>query len=298
MPLVAPRPLAPFLADLLDPEDLPFRAALGTLTAAAVAFTAWVASTPPRVEVALVDARQVSAYVLDLPRLPLPEPVTIAPLRPRPLDTPRPSGRPRPAGEPTGRSEEPRARGLLEVIGSDGPGALSILREDARERATLEAALGKVGGAPVASLGEGGVGRRTDRADGDAGVDLGRLDAGVGVGLSDAPEVRARVEIDAAAAETDVESGDAAAIARVVRLSQGRILTCVEQSLKRSPGMSGRVEARWSIVAGRVSDVRIVRDTTGDADLGRCVANAVRTFRFPAEITAEVAAFPWVVTGG
>ncbi|MFN7144081.1 MAG: AgmX/PglI C-terminal domain-containing protein [Myxococcota bacterium] len=297
MPLVVPRPVAPFLHDLLDPEDLPFRAALGTLTAAAVAFTAWVASTPPRVEVALVDARQVSAYVMDLPRIPLPAPVVIEPMHPRLLDGPAaPPARPRPAGDARGRVKEPVGRGILDLIRTEGPSALSILREDARERATLEEALGKVGREPLARLGEGGVGRRAG-ADGDAGVDLGRLDAGLGVGLSDAPKVRARVEIDAAGADTDVDSGDAAAIARVVRASQGRITTCVEQSLKRAPGLSGRIEARWSIVAGRVSDVRIVRDTTGDAELGGCVASAVRTFRFPTEITAEVAAFPWVVAG-
>lgn len=109
--------------------------------------------------------------------------------------------------------------------------------------------------------------------------------------LDVAPEVAPEVALE-------VEPGgpgDQGVIASVVRKRQGLIQTCFEVSLRAQPTLTGRIVMGWSIVGGRVRDVRVVSNGTGSAALGECVTRAVRTFRFPDELTAEVAEFPWVL---
>ncbi len=301
-----PQGLAVVVDELLDPEDLAFRSALGTLTLAAACFTAWVASTPPRVEELVVDARAVGVYVADLPRIPMPEPV-VEPLRPAVLDgawEPRPT-RPHPApaepadtrGAPSTDADTERTGSLLiqelGTLGKRDDALATVLRPDVGW-ADLDAALRRVDSVTVARVGDAPA--RAVR-DGDATHGIGLLGGGRAE-TGGSPAVALRLRTEEAAADVEVDAGDAAEIARVVKGSQGGIVTCLERALKIAPGTTGRVELGWSITGGRVRGVRVVKDTTGDPELAGCMARTVRSMRFPSEVTAEVASFPWVVSGG
>lgn len=87
---------------------------------------------------------------------------------------------------------------------------------------------------------------------------------------------------------------DSATISAVVRKSQGRMQSCLETSLLQRPNLTGRVALGWSIVDGRVTDVRVVSNDTGEDALAVCMGKVVLLLRFPADLTAEVAEFPWV----
>jgi hypothetical protein len=108
-----------------------------------------------------------------------------------------------------------------------------------------------------------------------------------------APDMPLDAPVAAITAPPDVQ----ASIAATVKKSQGRILSCLERALKEAPTLAGRVSVGWTIVEGRVTESHLVANTTGDDALGGCVVAAVRGFRFDPTVTAEVAEFPWVVSG-
>ncbi len=108
--------------------------------------------------------------------------------------------------------------------------------------------------------------------------------------LEPPPEPREGMEGAAADAQRVISS--------VVKKSQGPIQSCLEKALINQPTLNGRVSIGWSIVAGRVTQASVVSNDTGDDALAACMSGAVRTFRFPETLTAEVAEFPWVLSGG
>jgi len=98
-----------------------------------------------------------------------------------------------------------------------------------------------------------------------------------------------------AASAEPFSPGSRPSIAATVEASEGRIQTCLGQALKKTPTLSGRVSAGWSIEAGRVTESHLVTNTTGDDDLGVCVVAAAHTFRFDPSITANVREYPWII---
>ena len=87
------------------------------------------------------------------------------------------------------------------------------------------------------------------------------------------------------------------AIAETVKGASPQIQGCVEAALKTKPELKGRVSASWKITDGVVSDARIVSDDTGDDALGTCILGVVKGMQFPKGLTADVAEFPWIVSG-
>lgn len=282
-------------------EEPVFVGVLTVLSLAAGLFWAWVVLTPSP-EPALLDADAVG-LVRDLPppvRLTLeapPVPPLALPPEPAPVGRRAPRAEPSapvPSEEVAPSSEPPRSL-LLEQIGTLGPGRTAletVLGPD--DEPGFRQAIAGVTGAREASA-DGGL-RQMGRGR-DASVGIGSLGSGdVGTGVVAAPTVRARVVDEPAA--TTASGGDAALIARTVRASQGRIVTCLERALKADPTVNGRISVGWTIRAGRVVEPSLVANTTSDAELGACVLGAVRTFNFPRTLDAEVAEFPWVVAGG
>ncbi|MDP2305018.1 MAG: AgmX/PglI C-terminal domain-containing protein [Pseudomonadota bacterium] len=276
---------------------------VGILTALSLAaglFWAWVAMTPTP-EHLLLDGDALG-LVRDLPppvRLTLELPPT-APVPVKGLTEPGRQAEPRLAPRGADAEVEPAreapARLLDQWIGSLGVG-----------KTALEAVLGEDDIPGVREALAGVTGTRDAFADGaprqiakgrDEAVRIGSVERRtVETVTPSLPTVRARVESEPAATTVNA-TGDAEIIARTVRASQGRIVTCLERSLKGDPTVNGRVSVAWTIRAGRVIEPRLVDNTTTDAALGACVVRAVRTFSFPATLDAEVAELPWVVAGG
>jgi hypothetical protein len=301
-PPPSPRPTRPppSRSPASGPVDEPlFVGILTVLSLAAGLFWAWVVMTPPP-EPLLVDAATAGLVrdlpppvrlALEAPPVPLPAPLIVSPRARGPGRAPSADTTESAPSDPTG------ARVLLdEWIGTLGAGTSpldAILGE--KDDPGLRQALDGVTGTREATL-DGGMRQMARERDLSVGVGLGGGGA-VGTGDAPAPTIRARVE--AQAPETTVTAGgDAALIARTVRASQGRIVTCLERSLKADPTVSGRVSVSWTIRSGRVVEPLLVDNTTADPALGACVVGAVRAMSFPKSLDAEVAEFPWVVAGG
>lgn len=74
---------------------------------------------------------------------------------------------------------------------------------------------------------------------------------------------------------------DASKVVRTIKARLGAIKGCYERELKRNPTLSGKVTIQFTIeMRGNVTGVKVKENTTGDDAVGKCVAAAVRRFRF------------------
>ena len=70
---------------------------------------------------------------------------------------------------------------------------------------------------------------------------------------------------------------------------------CYERELKSTPSLRGKVVLAWTIGAdGRVRSPRVVRNTTGNRELQRCVAKAVRGWAFAKAQSPQDVQYPFV----
>ena len=203
--------------------------------------------------------------------------------------------------EPVTKESVTKKSMLLQFIGTtgnaDGDAVADMLGDDGASMAGLDAALSGVTGAQEATAGnigvKGGTGKGSENAKVGVGVNTGGT-ASTGSGTE--TKIR-KPKVDLGTVDADVESGDAGGIASVVKKSSGRIQTCVEQGLKVNENLNGRVSVGWTISGGKVTEAHLVSNNTGDDGLGKCIVTAVRGFRFSEDTTANVAEFPWVVSG-
>lgn len=303
---------ADFRPRLLDEDDPLFHGLLGVFSLVAAAFMAWVYTTPPREHLdldALKDAlslvveRKIEKIVIvnDLPAADVAGPKPEAKVD-KPVEKEAKAATPEAAPQAASKDSVAKKSLLLQMIGTSGNAngsdvVADILGDDAASMAGLDRALAGVSGVEQADAGNVGVKSGGVNGRGDATVGVGIATGGnsnVGTGTA---KVVVKAKIDAGSADADVESGDAGNIASVVKKNQGRIQTCLEMSLKANPSVSGRVSVGWTINAGRVTESHLVKNSTGDDTLGKCITGAVRNFRFDESLTASVQEFPWVMSG-
>lgn len=307
---------ADFRAKFFDDEDPLFHGLLGIFTTAAAAFMIWVWVTPlpERADLELVEDVVDLVVEKKIERIEVKDPTEVDE-GPKKAEEKKPDVKAaetkpedanpdeRPPAEVTKESVAKKSM-LLQLIGTAGnatgtDAVENLLGDDAAGMRSLDEALNGVSGVQQAT--EGNIGTVKGGSGGgreDAKVGVGVMTGGTattGAGAAVAvkkPKIETQSTVDA-----DVTEGDAGGVAQVVRKSQGRITTCVDQSLKANPNMSGRVGVGWTIAAGRVTEAHLVSNTTGDDQLGKCIVNAVRQFRFDPGLSADVAEFPWVVSG-
>lgn len=80
----------------------------------------------------------------------------------------------------------------------------------------------------------------------------------------------------------DMEGADSAE--GVVRAKQGQLTYCYEEQLRSDPSLSGRVEIRWNVAGGRVTQASVVANNTGNAMLGQCIVRKIKRWRFPTDV--------------
>jgi hypothetical protein len=300
---------ADFRPRWIDDEDPLFHGLLTVFSLIAAAFMTWVYTSPPVERVDLDAIADAVDLVVDKE----PEQIVIPDEKPpEPGETEKPDTKkpeadakaeeraaPRRPNESVTASVERRSL-LIQTIGTAGDAggdAVADLIGDAASLQGLDEAIQGVSGVEQASAGNMGARSGSAGGKGDATVGVGIAGSGTGKVNTGAAAVTVKPKVVTEKEDVDVQEGDGGGIVTVVRKSQGRITTCLEQALKVNPGTNGRVSVGWMIVKGRVTDARIVQNTTGNAELGNCVVNAVRKFRFDEGLTAEVAEFPWVVSG-
>lgn len=85
-------------------------------------------------------------------------------------------------------------------------------------------------------------------------------------------------------------------ITEVVRGYSGQVRYCYESALKQDPGLGGRLEMGWTIAGdGSVSDVRVVKNGTGSADVADCVKGKIARWKFPADKAGNDITWPFVL---
>jgi TonB family protein len=111
--------------------------------------------------------------------------------------------------------------------------------------------------------------------------------------------VVARVS-SAALQEFDSDSRSQNDIKKVIRRRLGGIKHCYEKRLKRNPDLKGKIVVRFVIhPGGKVIEVEVVENTTGDRELGRCIASRVRSVRFPPAEGGETSVvYPFILAPG
>lgn len=306
---------ADFRPRFFDDEDPLFHGLLGVFTLMASAFMVWVYVTPlpERADLDLIEDAVGLAVDKPIPIVTIDQPKTddAGPEKPEPkaeakAETKSADSTPSPDNKPAAPSKESVAKKslLLQVIGTAGNASgenavADLLGEESASMAGLDSALKGVSGVQEATAGNigsvkgGSGGGREDAKVGTGVLTGGSATTGAGAAVAvKKPKIDIQDKVDA-----DVTEGDAGSIASVVRKSQARVQTCVEQALKANPNMSGRVSVGWTIAAGKVTEAHLVSNSTGDDVLGQCIVKSVRAFRFDPSLSAEVAEFPWVVSG-
>ncbi|MEM7134986.1 MAG: AgmX/PglI C-terminal domain-containing protein [Myxococcota bacterium] len=76
-------------------------------------------------------------------------------------------------------------------------------------------------------------------------------------------------------------SFDASDVRREIHRDLPRIHRCYESALRDEPTLAGKVAVKFAIARrGDVREARVVENTTGNAQVGRCVARVVSKIRF------------------
>lgn len=91
----------------------------------------------------------------------------------------------------------------------------------------------------------------------------------------------------AQAGEGKLDKGE---IRKVVRAHIGEIRDCYHEGLERDPKLAGRLVVGFEIAdGGAVERSEISESTLADAEVGACIAGAVKTWKFPAPQGGAVA---------
>jgi outer membrane biosynthesis protein TonB len=201
-------------------------------------------------------------------------------------------------------------RGLLKVLGTKGPGgiarggAVADVFGDGSIDGTGEGSFSGIGGLDVATA-AGQTGQRgVDGAGSTAEIgDMGTrgVVGGAGAGTKHKSEARVVARVTSAALqEFDSDSRSQQDIVKAIRRRIGGIKHCYEKRLKRDPDLKGKIVVRFVIHSGgKVVEVEIVENTTGDSELGACIASRVKAIRFPATEGSETSVtYPFILAPG
>lgn len=187
---------------------------------------------------------------------------------------------------------------VLQFFSAQGAGAGEVgADDDEMAAANLAAALNGVNSTVASATGLGMV-RDGSAQLGSANVQLGSGTGGTGTGVGGAGggQIKIQARAQAEGGDIDAEEGDASGVESIMRKNSARIRTCSERALAANPNVKGRISVTLSIVTGKVVDVKLSSNQTGDSGLGDCVVRAVRTFRFDANTTATVDSYTWVIS--
>jgi len=97
------------------------------------------------------------------------------------------------------------------------------------------------------------------------------------------PEIAVRLKIQGDLGEqTGLGSVDKGSVADVFKRRQGALRHCYEKRLAVNQALAGRVRLQFTIgPGGRVTDIALRDNSSGDAELGRCLVERVKEWPFP-----------------
>jgi hypothetical protein len=298
---------ADFRPRLFNDDDPLFLGLFGVFNMIAVLFYVAILLSPPVEDNALDHVDDAAYLVVD--RVELPPPV----VEPQPelgqdevkpeveKDAPKADDAP-PAPKAEVSADSVAKKSLvLQALGTTGLGTDefvdNILGNEQAQSGSLSSALDGVSGAQMATADNLGLKSGGKGGSGDAAVGITQANAGTaGTGDGVAVAVK-KAKVDVGDGEFQTDEGDPSDIGRVVKGKKAAIETCVQRALKSDPGTDGRVAVGWVVQAGKVSGAVVKKNTTGNPELGECIAKVVRGMRFDASVTATVDEWAWVVSG-
>lgn len=68
----------------------------------------------------------------------------------------------------------------------------------------------------------------------------------------------------------------------------GQMQYCYEMELRAKPTLAGRVEMSWVLQQGKPTQVKVLRDGVGDAELRGCMVGKLSRWDFPPQLAGEV----------
>lgn len=303
---IKPITAADFRPRLIDEDDPLFLGLLGVFTLIASAFMVWVYTAEVSEE---IDIEAV-AEVFDLEIQKEPEQVVIETPGEQKVEAKVEEKPPeKPAAPPTTTATPAPTVGsvakksvLLQMLGTDGAAdgrsaVEDLLGDESAAMAGLDQALAGVSGAQTATASSLGTKQGSGGGREDAKVGVGVATGGTSGTSNGAAVVIKKPKVDYGTADAIADAGDASSIPTVIRKNSGRIQSCVEQGLKQNPDMSGRVSIKFDINAGKVTSSSVVSNTTGNSQVGTCIATAIRAIRFDPGLTAQVDEMPFAVSG-
>lgn len=181
--------------------------------------------------------------------------------------------------------------GLIGTRGENNSGqtVADVFAENDGSIQSLEEALKNVDGAGVASDTNVGMRGQTDGG-GRGDAQIGDLKRGGG-GDAEVGSVKAAApkKAKASVGKPELASGEGAdGIRSTLKKYQGQVKSCYERRLKENPNVAGRVAVDVDIASGRVTNVTIAENTTGDKALESCITSSIRRWRFDESVTDSV----------
>lgn len=100
-------------------------------------------------------------------------------------------------------------------------------------------------------------------------------------------------------AEATVGPLDKDVVRRIVRAHINEVRHCYNQGLAKNPDLAGRVAVQFTIATtGRVSEAEIASSTLDDEDVGSCIVEAVKRWKFPKPDDDVAVTYPFVLDPG
>jgi hypothetical protein len=88
------------------------------------------------------------------------------------------------------------------------------------------------------------------------------------------------------------DTGDAVVMAQSVQQSvrnqKGQLRFCYEQRLREKPSLKGTVLVAIDVILGRVEQVAVLRNSTGDSELASCFSSRISSWRFAPDVDLVV----------
>lgn len=85
---------------------------------------------------------------------------------------------------------------------------------------------------------------------------------------------------------------DAFVVRKAIRRDLPKINRCYESALRYEPELAGKVKVRFAVLRkGEVAGVRVLENTTGHSGVERCVAQVMKSIRFPSRRRGKALSF-------
>jgi hypothetical protein len=121
-------------------------------------------------------------------------------------------------------------------------------------------------------------------------------------GKSAGGEIKVKLKVRGGSVSGQSGSGkvDKGAVKKVFRRRSGAIKHCYEKALKTNPNLKGKVTIRFRIgTAGRITNIKVTKNTTGSSSIGSCITSKVKSWRFPSPEGGPVTfSYPFILAKG